>query len=125
MLTTDEAAAARLELALFSGAGRQDELNRAFVNESAEAAGMYALDFAQSGHRGYPQFDGKFDDWHVGVLLADVTTKGGERFKRGDVALFDRRSSMHPAIPDECTAYSTRGGTCVAIRPSWIREVGR
>lgn len=125
-LTDEQAEAAELELAIFSGHDRQDSLNRAFADHGAECALDFIRDTATSGHRLYPQYAGKFDgeQWRLGRVRHTIRTKGGERFVAGDVVMFEAPfDGWDYAVARECTAYSVRGGIKVAVERAAIEAI--
>lgn len=95
----------------------QLDINEVYRDKGAEAALATLRGRAQAAHRAHPQMNGAWmgDEWHLGLMRRDFTTKGGLRFCDGDVVMYREgrdESGLH------FTAYSTRGGINVALTMS-------
>jgi hypothetical protein len=73
---------------------------------------------AERHNADYPQYDGYWDGWRVVRLSTDITTKGGEAFKAGDITIATRG-----VMCAEWLAYSWRLGWNVALGYG-LRPVG-
>lgn len=81
---------------------------------------------AEEAHAQYPQYEGYWngDEWYVVRFTRELTTKGGVRFKVGDLALCRDRSDDEARYGLEMpTAYSSRGQVNCAVPRGYFERV--
>lgn len=112
----------------------QDFINLAFARldiedhrrrgPNAESTRMLIVELVHRDHVQYPQYKDYWagDEWKLGTIRRTITTKGGTRFKAGDLVIFKDRDPLDPYVPECATAYSVRGQINCAIHQSDVIE---
>lgn len=100
----------------------QESLNRIVDRWAGHRVRSLLVEIAELEHAAYPQYAGYWDDWQVGRIGTDITTKGGDAFHAGDVVLFKHRDHFIAMYP-ETVVYSVRLGWNVVVMHAGIREL--
>lgn len=101
----------------------QDFINAAHTRHP-ESTYHLIVELAQRDHVQWPQYVGHWtgDEWKLGWVTRTVRTKGGVRFKAGDIVIYRDRDPEDPYVPECATVYSVRGQIDCAVR-HWYLDV--
>ncbi|MAG28100.1 hypothetical protein CMI47_21450 [Candidatus Pacearchaeota archaeon] len=94
---------------------------QAMVNSSDDPLTLIAA-IAISAHAEFPQYVGHWNGWHVVTLKSSLTTKAGQAFVKGDVALRNFSTSKDDQRQGFCTLYSIRNGCDTSVPVSKVKD---